>query len=83
MFLFSRPLYELLAREVCEVCAQGDPAAERVAELEREGDTLLFRFTPFREGGKLGFGRYRMETWCGEKRVSNDFDAERLRRLLR
>lgn len=83
MFLFSAPLYELLAAEVFAVCAGRESLSERVVELEREDGELLFRFTPFRERGRLGFGRYRMETWCGGVRVSNNFEADRLRRMLR
>lgn len=83
MFLFSAPLYDLLAAEVRAACAEGDSLSERVVELDTPGGELLFRFTPFRERGRLGFGRYRMESWCGGVRVSNNFDADRLRRMLR
>lgn len=76
-------MYELLAAEVCAACAEGDSLSERVVEWGREERELLFRFTPFRERGRLGFGCYRMETWCGGVRVSNNFDADRLRRMLR
>lgn len=83
MFLFSAPLYDLLAAEFCAACAEGDSLSERVVELDAPGGELLFRFTPFRKRGRLGFGCYRMETWCGGVRVSNNFDADRLRRMLR
>ncbi len=76
-------MYEMLAGEVCDVCAGGEPLSERVVELEWEECGLLFRFTPVREAGRLGFGRYRMETWCGGRRVSNNFDVDRLGRMLR
>ena len=83
MFLFSAPLYERLAAEVLAVCAGQECLSEEVVELERGEDELLFRFTPFRKRGRLGFGRCRMETWCGGVRVSNNFEADWLRRLLR
>ena len=82
MFQFSGPMYEMLAGEVCDACAGGEPLSERVVELDWEERGLLFRFTPERESGRLGFVRYRMETWCGGVRVSNNFDADRLRRML-
>lgn len=82
MFHFSIPLYEMLVREVYDACPADAPLAERVVELDWADRELLFRFSPCREGGRLGFGRYRMETWCGDMKVSNDFDAERLRSLL-
>lgn len=82
MFHFSIPLYEMLVREVYDACGADVPLAERVVELGWEDREMLFRFTPFREGGRLGFSRYRMETWCGDLKVSNDFDADWLRALL-
>lgn len=82
MFLLSAPLYELLAGEVAQACAGSGPLGERVVELDWEDRELLFRFSPCRDGSRLGFGAYRMETWCDGQRVSNNFDADWLRRLL-
>lgn len=82
MFRFSIPMYEMLVREVYDACGADAPLDERVVELCWEDRELLFRFTPCREAGRLGFSRYRMETWCGDLKVSNDFDADRLRALL-
>lgn len=82
MFCFSIPMYEMLAREMCDACPPGATLEEQVVELEWEERGLLFRFTPCREEDRLGFCRYRMETWCGGVKVSNDFDADRLRSLL-
>lgn len=82
MFRFSIPMYEMLVREVYDACPPDAPLDERVVELEWEERGLLFRFTPCREGSRLSFSRYRMETWGDGVKVSNDFDADRLRSLL-
>lgn len=83
MFLFSAPLYELLVREIIEACSEEGVRSERAVESDWDGCELLFRFTAERKKGRVGLVCCRLDSWCDGVRVSNDFDAERLGRMLR